>query len=79
MSNATSNISISLSEEQLDKLNTLVTRSEIGKNRSSWISMAIDREFEKLELAEMVADAKFIDDWSEEEEACQIIDMEQFG
>lgn len=89
-----SNISIYLTEEQQQKLDILTkkglaqdlfksveTRTE--RSRSAIIGVLIDQEIKKLEEAEMIADAVEIDNcqlgWSEEEEKCQITDMEQSG
>lgn len=80
------NISIYLTEEQQKKLDILVERklsTEAKRNRSTMIGLLIEREIERLEIAEMVADAIEIDrlnlSWNEEEAQCQIIDMEKFG
>ena len=84
------NISIYLTEEQQRKLDTLVEKglveylpTEAKRNRSTLIGLLIEQEINRLEIAEMVADAVAIDNlnlgWSEEEEQCQITDMEQFG
>ena len=88
------NISIYLSEEQQQKLDLLtkkglaqdllanvVTTTE--RSRSALIALLVEQEARKLEEAEMIADAVEIDrhqlGWSEEEQECQIIDMEQSG
>ncbi len=84
------NISIYLTEEQQKKLDTLVKKgmaqnlpTGAKRNRSTIIGLLIEQEINRLEITEMVADAIEIDGlnlgWSEEEEQCQIIDMEQFG
>lgn len=80
------NISIYLTEEQQKKLDFLVERklsTEAKRNRSTLIGLLIEREIDRLEIAEMVADAIEIErlnlSWSEEEAQCQIIDMEKFG
>lgn len=54
------NISIYLTEEQQKKLDFLVKRklsTEEKSNRSTLIGLLIEREIERLEIAEMVADA----------------------
>ncbi len=88
------NISIYLTQEQQDKLNILMdkgiakdlsnkAKTTIERSRSALIGILIEQEIEKLMEAEMIADAVEIDNqnlgWSEEEEKCQIIDLEQFG
>ena len=80
------NISIYLTEEQQKKLDILVERklcSEAERNRSTLIGLLIEQEINRLEIAEMVADAIEIErlnlSWDREEEQCQIIDMEKFG
>lgn len=84
------NISIYLTEEQQKKLDILIQKGlaqDLPKgekrNRSALIGLLIEQETNRLELAEMIDDAVKIDSlnlgWSEEEEQCQIIDLEQFG
>ncbi|MEM8780048.1 MAG: hypothetical protein AAGF26_14475, partial [Cyanobacteria bacterium P01_G01_bin.49] len=88
------NISVYLTEEQQQKLDLLAQRGlaqdllantaiKTERSRSSLIALLIEQETNKLEEAEMIADAVEIDNcqlgWSEEEQECQIIDMEQFG
>ena len=80
------NISIYLTEEQQKKLDILVERklsAEEKRNRSNLIGLLIEQEINRLEIAEMVADAIEIErsnlSWAREEEQCQIIDMEKFG
>lgn len=84
------NISIYLTEEQQKKLDILAKKglaqdlpNKAKRNRSTLIGLLIEQELNRLEVAEMVADAVEIDrlnlGWSEEEEQCQIIDLEQSG
>ena len=88
------NISVYLTEEQQQKLDLLTkkglvqdllthTTTKIKYSRSSLIALLVEQEANKLEEAEMIADAIEIDNcqlgWNEEEQECQIIDMEQFG
>lgn len=80
------NISIYLTEEQPKKLDFLVKRklsTEEKSNRSTLVGLLIEREIERLEVAEMVADAIEIErlnlSWSEEEAQYQIMDLEKFG
>lgn len=87
------NISVYLTQEQQQKLDLLIQKglaqdsildaSRKKRSRSSLIALLVEREARKLEEAEMIADAIEIDNfglgWSEEEQKCQIIDMEQFG
>ncbi|MEM7593635.1 MAG: hypothetical protein AAF383_19350 [Cyanobacteria bacterium P01_A01_bin.83] len=88
------NISVYLTEEQQKKLD-LLTKKGLAqdlstnrarrpeRNRSSLIALLVEQEANKLEEAEMIADAVEIDNsqlgWNEEEQECQIIDMEQSG
>lgn len=84
------NISIYLTEEQQKKLDFLMEKGLAHnlptgekRNRSALIGLLIEQETKRLELAEMIDDAVKVDSlnlgWSEEEEKCQIMDMEQFG
>lgn len=88
------NISVYLTEEQQQKLDLLTKKGlaqdlkanatcKTERSRSSLIALLVEQEARKLEEAEMIADAMEIDNsqlgWSEEEQECQIIDMEQFG
>ena len=88
------NISIYLTEEQQQKLDLLTKKglaqdlltnvvTQTKRSRSSLIALLVEQEASKLEEAEMIADAMEIDNcqlgWSEEEQKCQIIDMEQSG
>lgn len=85
--NIMSNVSIYLTEQQKQMLKILLVkqgqRTKERINRSTLIGNLIEREIERLELAEMIADAAEIDNlnlgWNEEEESCQITDMEAFG
>ncbi|MEL6439890.1 MAG: hypothetical protein AAFQ80_11630 [Cyanobacteria bacterium J06621_8] len=88
------NISVYLTEEQQQKLDMLAknglaqdllasTTMKKERSRSSLIALLVEQEANKLEEAEMIADAVEVDNyqlgWSEQEQECQIIDMEQFG
>ena len=88
------NISVYLTEEQQRKLDMQAqkglaqdllanTAMKTERSRSSLIALLIEQEANKLEEAEMIADAVAIDNsqlgWREEEQKCQIIDMEQSG
>ena len=88
------NISVYLTEEQQQKLDMLAKKglaqdllanktTKIERSRSSLIALLVEQEANKLEEVEMIADAVEIDNrqlgWSEEEQECQIIDMEQSG
>ena len=91
------NISIYLNDEQKKKLDILqekgvdcsepenLSTSEIvpKRTRSVMIGMWIDRAYQKLEEADMIADAVAIDNenlgWNEEEELCQALDLEKSG
>ena len=85
--NIMSNVSIYLTEQQKQMLKILLIkqgqRTKERINRSTLIGNLIEREIERLELAEMIADAAEIDNlnlgWNEEEQSCQITDMEVFG
>jgi hypothetical protein len=85
--NIMSNVSIYLTEQQKQMLEMLLAkqgqRTEERINRSTLIGNLIEREIERLELAEMIADAAEIDNlnlgWNEGEQSCQITDMEVFG
>ena len=85
--NIMSNVSIYLTEQQKQMLKILLIkqgqRTKERINRSTLIGNLIEREIERLELAEMIADAAEIDNlnlgWNEEEQSCQITDMEAFG
>lgn len=85
------NISVYLTKEQQQKLDMLAkkglaqdllvhTAVKTERSRSSLIALLVEQEANKLEEAEMIADAVAIDNcqlgWSEEEQECQIIDME---
>lgn len=89
-----SNISIYLNKEQQNKLDILTKKgvardlfkkaqTSKERSRSALVAILIEQEIEKLTEAEMIADAVKIDNhslgWSEEEEQCQITDLEQFG
>ncbi|MEM8829562.1 MAG: hypothetical protein AAGE96_09435 [Cyanobacteria bacterium P01_G01_bin.19] len=56
------------------------TAIKTERSRSSLIALLVEQEASKLEEAKMIADAVEIDNcqlgWSEEEQGCQIIDME---
>ena len=89
------NISIYLNDSQQQKLDLLARKgivedrkSNLGsisteRSRSALVALIIEKEYAKLLEAEMIADALVIDSedlgWSEVEEQCQIIDLEQFG
>jgi hypothetical protein len=89
------NISIYLNDSQQQKLDLLASKGiaeDVKKNlssvstersRSALVGLIIEKEYAKLLEAEMIADALVIDredlGWSEAEEQCQIIDLEQFG
>jgi hypothetical protein len=89
------NISIYLNDSQQQKLDLLASKGiaeDVKKNlssvstersRSALVGLIIEQEYAKLLEAEMIADALVIDredlGWSEAEEQCQIIDLEQFG
>ena len=64
-----------------DLLSNVATKTE--RSRSALIALLVEQEVNKLEEAEMIADAVEIDEqqlgWNEQEQECQIIDMEQFG
>ena len=87
-------ISVYLTEEQQQKLDLLTKKglaqdllssvtTKTERSRSELIALLVEQEINKLEEAEMIADAVEIDKeqlgWNEEEEECQIIDMEQSG
>ncbi len=87
-------ISIYLTEEQQQKLDLLTKKglaqdllskltTKTERSPSELIALLVEQEVNKLEEAEMIADAVEIDKhqlgWNEEEEECQIIDMEQSG
>ncbi len=87
-------ISIYLTEEQQQKLDLLTKKglaqdllskisTKTERSPSELIALLVEQEINKLEEAEMIADAVEIDKlqlgWNEEEEECQIIDMEQSG
>lgn len=89
-----SNISIYLTAKDKEKLDLLVSKglaedllngviNAPERSRSAIVAMLIDREFKKLEEAEMIADAVEIDNsqlgWTSKEELCQISDMEASG
>jgi DUF2075 family protein len=85
-SNSMPNISIYLTEEQQQKLDILINKGQqTGQkaNRSILIGSLIEQEIIRSELADMVIDAVEVDSlnfgWNEEEQKCQIIDMEQSG
>ena len=87
-------ISIYLTEEQQQKLDLLTKKGlaqdllskvtiKTDRSPSELIALLVEQEINKLEEAEMIADAVEIDKlqlgWNEEEEECQIIDMEEYG
>ena len=87
-------ISIYLTEEQRQKLDLLIKKglaqdllskitTKAERSPSELIALLVEQEANKLEEVEMIADAVEIDKrqlgWNEEEEECQIIDMEQSG
>ena len=87
-------ISIYLTEEQQQKLDLLTKKglaqdllskvtTKTERSPSELIALLVEQEVNKLEEAEMIADSMEIDKeqlgWNEEEEECQIIDMEQSG
>lgn len=79
-----SSISIYLSPEQEKNLDKLMkTETAKGTNRSTLVGTLIDQEIARIEEAEMLEDAVYIDQeqlgWDEEEERCQIIDQDQSG
>ena len=86
------NISVYLTEEQQQKLDLLTKKglaqdllskvtTKTERSRSALIALLVEQEVNKLEEAEMIADAVEIDEqqlgWNEQEQECQIIDMEQ--
>ena len=88
------NISVYLTEEQQQKLDLLTKKglaqdllskvtTKTERSPSELIALLVEQEVNKLEEAEMIADSMEIDKeqlgWNEEEEECQIIDMEQSG
>ena len=87
-------ISVYLTEEQQKKLDLLSKKGlaqdvlsnvvvKTERSRSELIALLVEQELHRLEEAEMIADAIEIDNsqlgWNEEEEECQIIDMEPSG
>ena len=87
-------ISIYLTDEQQQKLDLLTKKglaqdllskvtTKTKRSPSELIALLVEQEINKLEEAEMITDAVEIDKlqlgWNEEEEECQIIDMEQSG
>ena len=89
------NISIYLNHSQQEKLDILTKKGLVEeqeniadnispeRNRSALLGLMIEREYQKLIEAEMIADAIEIDrenlGWNEQEETYQIIDLGQFG
>ena len=87
-------ISVYLTEEQQKKLDLLSKKGlaqdilsnvvvKTERSPSELIALLVEQEIHRLEEAEMIADAIEIDNsqlgWNEEEEECQIIDMEPYG